>query len=125
MGPFCDGVIGPITQRSGRTLWQALDQPIKTNPPSGWIQAAHLGVPNWPAISVHKIGKPKRTALLNPNSSFSYFLREGAKNEGRMDPPFPDGPTLPKTKGTLCLSATAGRKFFKKMQEHNHQPRTN
>ena len=52
VGPFCDGVIGPITQRSGRTTWQALDQPINTTPPGGWIQAATLGVHDWIAISV-------------------------------------------------------------------------
>ena len=61
VGPFCDGVIGPITQRSGRTTWQALDQPINTTPPGGWIQAATLGVHDWIAISVYKNGKPNRT----------------------------------------------------------------
>ena len=90
MGPFCDGVIGPIIQRSGRTPWQALDQPINTNPPGGWIQAATLGVHNWIAISVYENGKPKRTVFnfTNPNTYFFIFLklREGVQSEGWMDP---------------------------------------
>ena len=77
VGPFCDGVIGPITQRSGRTPWQALDQPINTNPPGGWIQAATLGVHNWSAISVYNNGNPNRTVYfltLTLTLTFSFFV---------------------------------------------------
>ena len=35
-GPFCEGAIGPLIQRPGRTLWQALGQPIKKQPSGGW-----------------------------------------------------------------------------------------
>ena len=89
MGPFCDGVIGPIIQRSGRTPWQALDQPINTNPPGGWIQAATLGVHNWTAIFFIKMAGQNEQffTFSNPKTNlFSIFLREGVKSAGRMDP---------------------------------------
>ena len=118
VGPFCEGVIGPLLQRSGRTLWQALDQPIKTNPPGGWIQAANSWsswlvchfcftttvVQKWQADS-------NSIFLLTLTVLFLFkLIREGAKNGGRTNYPLEWTPTTDdqKTEDMDCLDP--GRK---------------
>ena len=114
VGPFCEGVIGPLLQRSGRTLWQALDQPIKTNPPGGWIQAANswsswLDCHFWLTTTVVQKWQADSNSMFLLTLTVLLFLflliREGAENGRRTDPTFEMDPLYwwPKTEHMDCL----------------------
>ena len=86
VGPFCEGVVGPLLQRSGRPFWEALDQPIKT--PGRLDPSSTLGVHNWWAILLYHNRGTKW--LANPNSIFVnlncfvlFNLFRGAAKNGR------------------------------------------
>ena len=68
VGPFCEGVIGPLLQRLGRPLWEALDQPITT--PGRLDPSSTLGVHNWWAILLYHNHGTKW--LANSNSFFVF-----------------------------------------------------
>ena len=111
MGPFCEGVIGPLLQRSGRPFCEALDQPITT--PGRLDPSSTLGVHNWWAILLYHNRGTKW--LANSNSTFVIlncfvlfnFVRGAAKLEGRTT--YPLEWNCPPTNGNIWTTwAQAG-----------------
>ena len=123
MGPFCEGVIGPLIKRSGRPFWEALDQPITTH---GRLDpSSTLGVHDWWAILLYHNRGTKW--LANPNSIFVnlncfvlFNLFRGAADIGEGRHTLRNGPPPPLDVNIWTVWAQADN-LLKKMQENRHE----